>query len=313
MLNFIRLIRPINIVIIFLTMYALRFFYTDLQSNAPTTSLFERIDFFLLVSSILLIAAGGNIINDYFDVKADRVNKPHKLIITKYIKQRWAIISHWFFNGLALIIGSYLSIKYQTFSFIFIYLICINALWFYSVYFKRKALIGNILVAILTASVPLTCGLYFNIIGLSSNSIQRLDFNWIDYLAASNKLIFAMAIFAFLLNFGREIVKDIQDSKGDLLIHAKTLPILIGEKKTKNLGALVLIFIPIILLIFFLIKKQNLVNNTVFFLPLLFVFILVMFSVILLLFTNKIKLVDRILKIAMFIGLMLPYYWYFIQ
>ena len=61
----------------------------------------EEFDFFLIVFSTVLIAAAGNIINDYFDVRADRINKPEKLIITKYINRKWAILSHWVLNVIA--------------------------------------------------------------------------------------------------------------------------------------------------------------------------------------------------------------------
>jgi len=93
---FFKLIRPINLLIIGLTMYSVRFFYFTLGGmEANIFSGGEKVDFALLVFSTLLIAAAGNIINDYFDVRADRINKPHKLIITKHIKRRWAIVYHW--------------------------------------------------------------------------------------------------------------------------------------------------------------------------------------------------------------------------
>ena len=311
MYNFIRLVRPINIVILFLTMYALRIFYTSLLFE-KSTSILEKVDFMLLVISTLLIAAGGNIINDYFDVKADRINKPNKLIISKYIKQRWAILSHWFLNGISLLIGSYLSIKYRSFSIIFIYLICINILWFYSVYFKRKPLIGNILVALLTAFVPLTCGIYFHLVGLDTMpQVETHDLGnyWLKVLYGNYYFLIGMALFAFLLNFAREIVKDIQDIRGDKESNAKTLPMVIGNKNAKRLAVLSLLLLFCFSSIFYFIFKQKLILDFIFYLPLVFALVTIFFCMLFLSFSNKILVVDRLLKIAMFLGLILPYYW----
>lgn len=309
MFYFIKLVRPINIAIIFLTMYALRLFYTSLPKVSVETSLGEQVDFFLLVISTLLIAAGGNIINDYFDVKADRVNKPNKLIISKHIKPRWAIVSHWFLNGIAFLIGAYLSIKYRSFSFVFIHLVCINALWFYSVYFKRKAFIGNFLVSILTALVPITCGIYFHFTGLNQ-PYTSTNF-WINFLHEDYRLILGMAIFAFLLNLAREIVKDIQDIKGDLELHAKTLPIVFGRKTAKWLTALILLSIPSVTVFLYLPHMQILNDDVLFFFPFVVALLLVTIALLLIIQTNHIKTVDRLLKISMFLGLILPLYWLF--
>ena len=82
-------------------------------------------------------------------------------IITKYVKKRWAIILHWSFNFSALIISIYLSSKYGTFWYVFINLLAINALWFYSVYFKKKIFLGNAVIAILTGVVPLLALSFF--------------------------------------------------------------------------------------------------------------------------------------------------------
>jgi 4-hydroxybenzoate polyprenyltransferase len=85
-MHFIRLLRPINLIIIILTMYAMRWFFMEfLVYQHPIVDLQgEAVDFILLVFSTVLIAGAGNIINDYFDVKADRINKPNRLIITKH-------------------------------------------------------------------------------------------------------------------------------------------------------------------------------------------------------------------------------------
>ena len=92
-MHFIRLIRPLNIIIVAVTMYGLGWYFESIYGYSSEFGI-TSITFNLLVLSTLMIAAAGNIINDYFDIKADRINKPERLIIGKYVKRRVAIVSH---------------------------------------------------------------------------------------------------------------------------------------------------------------------------------------------------------------------------
>jgi len=261
-------------------------------------------DFVLLVFSTVLIAAAGNIINDYFDVKADRINKPEKLIITKHIKRRWAIVSHWSFNGVAFLIGIYLSIKYNTLSFVFIHLISINLLWFYSMYFKRKPLVGNIMIAFLTALVPILALLFMIYSPNDSNQLADPSaFGWImDYDFA---LIQFITFFAFVQNLAREILKDIQDIEGDKLIYVKSLPMVIGIKKTMVITFLLLALLPIFLMFLFLsqayLSSSFIFNNWTFLIAgviNLFILILIITA------KGNFKFYDRLIKISMLLGIL---------
>ena len=95
MKHFIRLIRPINLLIIMITMIGCAYYIHT--TNYFQFVRFEPINFTLLIFSTVLIAAAGNIINDYFDIKADKINKPERVVIGKHIKKRWAIALHWIF------------------------------------------------------------------------------------------------------------------------------------------------------------------------------------------------------------------------
>jgi 4-hydroxybenzoate polyprenyltransferase len=262
------------------------------------------IDFILLVFSTCLIAAGGNIINDYFDVKADRINKPEKLIITKHIKRRWAIFSHWSFNGIAFLIGMYLSIKYNSLSFVFIHLISINLLWFYSMYFKRKVLIGNIMIAFLTALVPILALLFMIYSPNDSNQLADPSaFGWImDYDFA---LIQFITFFAFVQNLAREILKDIQDIEGDKLIYVKSLPMIIGIKKTIAITFLLLSFLPVFLLFLFFSQEYLtatfVLNNWTFLLAGVINLIILL---LIILGKGNFKFYDRLIKISMLLGIL---------
>lgn len=271
----------------------------------------DGIDFFLLIFSTVLIAAAGNIINDYFDVKADRINKPEKLIITKHIKRRWAILVHWIFNGVAFTIAVYLSIKYQSLWFVLIHLLSINVLWFYSMLFKRKVLIGNLLIAGLTALVPILVMIYFKV----GNSIHLAysEFDSDSWVAIIDyRIIYLLAIFAFIQNFAREIVKDAQDVKGDKLIYVKSLPMVLGQQKSLYLVSLLLFILPFFY-VWISVKNFELMIGSSGFLFWTLPFLLASFLnlvVILLIFKKRasLKLYNNLIKLSMLFGVLATYY-----
>ncbi len=323
-MHFFRLVRPINLLVIILTMYGIRVFFIPyfsedvlLKRSHPN----ESLDYFLLVFSTVLIAAAGNIINDYFDVKADRINKPDKLIIGKYIKPRWAIVSHWTLNFVAFSIACYLTWAYETFWYVFIHLLSINILWFYSMYFKRRFLIGNIFIAALTGLVPLLCGIHF--LGLTTpfhSTNFMSDFkegaNWISQLNLKIFFVVALAFFASCLNLVREIVKDMEDVEGDQLLKAKTIPIVLGINRARWISLVCLVAIIGVSLPFliegYVVFKHTFIRVMA---PSFVIYGLLLVCCILLLNKperNRLKQIDLILKITMLIGCCMPFYWYFL-
>ncbi len=321
-MSFLRLIRPVNLFIIACTMYSIRLFFllVDRQFNIETSRMHgEPMDFLLLVFSTVLIAAAGNIINDYFDVRADRVNKPDRVIIGRYIKKRWAIILHWTFNLSAFAIAVYLGFRYHTFWYVFIHLLSINSLWFYSMSLKRKPLSGNLVVAGLTALVPILCGVHFYI----QNSVP--DFStfpqnnpadlWLMKLADHGIFVYLLAFFAFFGNLSREIVKDVQDIPGDKLLHAKTLPILIGAKNAQRAAALFLLFSPAFYIVIIASGSYYglLPYSPRYTLPADLSVLLQLICFLLLLGARagqRLRLIDRLLKLSMLAGILWPVYWY---
>ena len=243
---FLKLIRAKNLLIILMTMVGVAFYL--IKTNSFQKVDFHYLDYFLLIFSTMIIAAAGNVINDYFDVKADRINKPEKVIISKFMKPRWAILWHWTFNLVAFLIAVYLSVKYETLIFVFVHLLSINLLWFYSVQLKRKLIISNLIIAFLTALVPLLSVWFFKVLNESSIPFSPYrEKTWSTYLNYS--FVYFLAICAFIQNFAREINKDIHDIQGDLVAHVKSLPMKIGKEKAAYL-TIILIQIPLILFVF---------------------------------------------------------------
>jgi 4-hydroxybenzoate polyprenyltransferase len=157
---FFRLIRWPNLVFIALTQYL---FYTCIVNpvtwkdtvNWPAISTKY---FWLLSFSSVLVAAGGYIINDYFDLNIDRINKPDKLVIGKIISRRWAMLWHVVISLAGILIGLYVGIKIfhsKKWLIGLADLVCVILLIFYSTTFKKKLLIGNIIISLLTAWVVL--------------------------------------------------------------------------------------------------------------------------------------------------------------
>lgn len=229
--GFSRLIRIPNLVIIVLTQFLLRFAILDPFLYKDTDIAPSSLpDFILLVIVTLLITAAGYIINDYFDVKIDRINKPDKLTIDRQVSARSAIATHLILNGVATALGFYLAYRVHSITFGFLFPFIAVLLWMYSASFKRTFLWGNIIVALLSAFVILIVWLFeFFYLKLQADSFAAL----IQEMGAVNKLFLAYATFAFLVSLLREIIKDMEDSEGDARYGCRTLPLVIGIPRTR--------------------------------------------------------------------------------
>jgi 4-hydroxybenzoate polyprenyltransferase len=242
---FIKLVRIDNLLVIALTMFAIRYGMVKsiIAYVYPTLHLnLSFLDFSLLVLSTLLIAAAGYIINDYFDIKTDRINKPEKLYIDNGVKRRVAIFIHTQFNLVGFMLGAYVAYKAGNIFLAALPFISITTLWFYSTHFKRQLLIGNLVVSILCALIPLQVLLYEKTI------VQNFENSTFLYAA-----VICFACFAFLLSMAREIIKDIEDLKGDYETGCKTMPVVWGIKASKAITAGI-ISNTLLLLIFILFK-----------------------------------------------------------
>ncbi|MEX1188182.1 MAG: geranylgeranylglycerol-phosphate geranylgeranyltransferase [Bacteroidia bacterium] len=261
MLHLFRLVRLPNLLIIAITMAGVRYgvFQTIWLQGVQEMKLlgFEVnglelhmsfLHFLMLMISIMSIAAAGNIINDYFDIKTDRLNRPDKVVVGRVIKRRVAMALHLTLNGIGLIIALYLCYTVKSWKLIGIFVFSIAGLWFYSTHLKKQLLSGNILISALVALVPITVAVF----EFSNNAAYDLNVLNLTIPGFGNSLlrkgafiIIGYAIFAFLTNLIREIVKDMEDVQGDIFIGARTLPIVLGEVRTKYfvLGIAIFTFI----------------------------------------------------------------------
>jgi 4-hydroxybenzoate polyprenyltransferase len=223
--NLLRVIRWPNLLIIALTQYLTAIF---LVGDLPQWKFFiTDWRLFLLCLSTVLIAAAGYIINDYYDIKIDYINKPDKVVIGKIIKRRVAMVIHLTLSSIGFLLGVAVSMWVGM-----VNLVAIFLLWLYSNQLKRLPLVGNLVVAILTAASVLIVALRYQ---------------------QNNLYVYMYAIFAFTITLLREIIKDMEDLKGDSDFGCKTLPIIWGIRRTKYLLYLI-VAVFIVSIIYFLQK-----------------------------------------------------------
>jgi 4-hydroxybenzoate polyprenyltransferase len=170
---------------------------------------------YVLSISTVMIAAGGYIINDYYDVKIDLINKPERVVVGKSMRRRYALFFHSALSITGVVLGLLLNWKIGALNFLSGFL-----LWFYSNLLKRKPFVGNLTVALLTGLSVYLVGVLFD---------------------PFNKLIIAYSFFSFFITLIREIIKDMEDWKGDNTFGCQTLPILWGMRKTKSFIYLLII------------------------------------------------------------------------
>ncbi len=246
MYKYLRLIRVKNLLIIAATMILLRYMIIQtillgfgLNLQLPT------IWFFVLVVATMLIAAGGYVINDYFDTKADLINRPKTVVVGKMVSRRGAIAFHLTLTILGAIMGTLVSFKIGRPIFSLLFFLTAGILWFYSTTYKRQLFTGNLVVAILTSIVPLIPLIFeAQMLGTFSDIIfiYQLNLKLIIYWVGG------FVFFAFMLTLAREIIKDIEDFEGDTSLGRNTIPVHFGVKTSKLIISAIL-FVTLIALV----------------------------------------------------------------
>lgn len=256
MKDFLKLIRWQNLLIVVATMVLMRYaviepliskvtvvLFGSNGAEVPMTLKMPWYDFVILVFSTICITAGGYVINDYFDIQTDLINRG-KVIVDARVPRRKAMMWHNILNVLGVAAGFYVSWKAGYFLLGTIFLIVSGLLYFYSASYKRQFLIGNLLVALLSAMVPMMV-VFFEWPALYrfyfANALQVPQLGFLFYW------IGGFALFAFLTTFAREIIKDIEDLEGDQAYGRNTVPIVIGIQASKAV-TVALTFITLMLL-----------------------------------------------------------------
>lgn len=231
MIPFFRLIRIENLLFLAIFQILLRYCVVlpILEVNGIEPML-SSTNFVLLVVSTVFLAASGNVINDYFDVKADSINRPERVVVGKSIERRSVLLIHVAFTLIGVLCGLFISFVYRKETYAILFIAIPAILWFYSTHFKKQMLVGNLIVAMLVAvSACLVVSVEFAaIVSLSDPMI-------INTKACSSAWFYTtgIAFFAFLSNLAREIVKDMEDANGDKACGCHTLPVDMGVRYSK--------------------------------------------------------------------------------
>lgn len=293
MLNYLKLVRAGNLIFIALTMFLIKYGLFEPFGVAITLNLFG---FSMLVLAVVSVAAGGYVINDIFDVQADLKNKPERTFIKKKISEKAAYRLFFVLTIIGVGLGFYLSNMIGIPGFTAFFIFGSAILYLYNSQFQQTILVGNILVSLIVGLIPIGVGLYDLLPAITSENQQTQSTIFsilIDY-----------SIFAFLINFLREIVKDQQDIDGDYNAGYKTLPIVFGKSRTnKILFAIGLI--PLGFLIYYI--YQYLFENTIAVVYTLFLLVAPLLYFQINIWTAEKKkeyaLLSKILKAVLFFGL----------
>ncbi|WP_345094870.1 geranylgeranylglycerol-phosphate geranylgeranyltransferase [Flavobacterium chungnamense] len=250
-MKYLKLIRYQNLLLIALMQLVIRFGYLELI-NIPLSLWYWQ--YTLLILATVLIAAGGYVINDIFDQETDTENKPNKVIIGKSISESKAYIIYASLTITGVACGFILANSVEHPNFAVVFVLIATLLYFYASTLKQMVLVGNIVVALLLAFSVI-------IIGMFDIFPNTFDINR-KQMTLAFSILLDYAIFAFIINLVREIIKDIQDVKGDALQEMKTLPITIGIQKTRIIAFIVLL-LPTLYLLYY--SKTYLFENNLFY------------------------------------------------
>ncbi|WP_210466663.1 geranylgeranylglycerol-phosphate geranylgeranyltransferase [Rufibacter roseolus] len=204
MKQFLALVRFPNLLIMLLAQLMVRKFLVF-----PERSFQEALSwpFAILMVATICIAAAGYIINDYYDIKIDRINKPDRVVVGKFLTRRKAMMIHLYLSAAGVLLGLLLGWRIGG-----VLLGVAFLLWGYSAQFKKRPFVGNFTIALLSAVMVLVVPLQAGQPSLAA---------W------------AYGVFAFMISLVREIIKDMEDVQGDASFRCRTLPIVLGLPQTK--------------------------------------------------------------------------------
>jgi len=238
-MNYLKLIRYPNLVLLALMQLIFRYGFLKWQHVPLSLADWQYI---LLVLSTVLIAAGGYVINDIFDQNTDDENKPARSFVGKSISENGAYNLYVVLNIAGVGIGFYLSNVIMKPAFAAVFILITATLYLYATSLKQIMIVGNVIIALLLSFSILIIGV-FDLFPATYDGNQ-----------AEMRTLFSIlsdyAIMAFIINFIREIVKDMEDVNGDYNHGMRTLPIVLGIKRTAKV-TFALSLIPILILLYY--------------------------------------------------------------
>lgn len=239
-MNYLKLIRYQNLLLLALMQLLFRYGFLNFQSIPLALSDWQ---YALLVFATVMIAGGGYVINNIMDQATDNDNKPNQVVVGKGISEATAYNVYFGCTVLGVGAGFYLSNVIAKPGFAALFIVISATLYLYATSLKQMLLIGNFVVALLLAFSVLIVGIFDLLPAINpGNKVVMADLF---------SILLDYALFAFVINFIREIVKDLEDVNGDYNQGMNTLPIALGIGRTSKL-VLVLTLIPLIMVLLYI-------------------------------------------------------------
>ncbi|RCW28976.1 geranylgeranylglycerol-phosphate geranylgeranyltransferase [Marinilabilia salmonicolor] len=250
---YLNLIRYKNLIIIVLLQILLRYgLLIPILNHFGVSPELSHLRFGLLVLATVLLAASGYVINNYFDVSIDRINKPDNVVVGRQVPRRTALLLHVIFTFTGVFIGLFLAYITRKENYALMFILIPGLLWYYSTTLKKQMLVGNLTIALLTALVP------FVVVSIEFATLARVHGSIILQSEACSTAWFwttGFAFFAFISTLMRELIKDMEDVEGDREAGCRTLPVEMGIDYSKTIVVilsiasvaalwLILIFVP---------------------------------------------------------------------
>ncbi|TRZ43287.1 geranylgeranylglycerol-phosphate geranylgeranyltransferase [Robertkochia solimangrovi] len=205
LLGLFSVVRGYNVLVIVLAQYLASIYI--LAPHLPLRAVLFDPNLFAIVAASAVAIASGYIINSFYDAEKDLINRPRKTLLDQQISQQFKLSTYFILNFISVIFASYVSFRAVIFFSLYIF-----GIWFYSHKLKRIAIVGNITSAILAITPFFAVFIFYR------------NFE---------PVIFVHAIFLFLIILIREMVKDLENMKGDIVYDYNTLPVLYGERVSK--------------------------------------------------------------------------------
>ena len=299
-MNYIKLVRPINLFIIATTMYLFRYCIVAASPYKifSISHVLTDMQFLLLVLSTVFIAAGGYVINDIFDVNIDAINKPEKVLIGYKISEKQAYNVYKVLCVAGIICTLILGFSTNNFRLSMLPIIIMVILNFYAHTFKKQLIVGNFMIALCTSFTILIIALFE-----STSNIGTANEWYVRSGIAIAAIVYST--FAFLTTFLREIIKDAEDQKGDELNGARTIPIVYGEKGAKLASYIICILLLMLLGSFaWFFPSLNIKNVSIFVLVgLILPLLIIIFFIIKAKTVSNYHFVSNLIKVFMCLGI----------
>jgi 4-hydroxybenzoate polyprenyltransferase len=233
MMAFLNLIRYKNLIIIVLLQCLLRYgLLIPVLNHYGVSPALSHISFGLLVLATVLLSASGYVINDYFDVRIDRINRPGNVVVGREIPRRTVLLLHVIFTFSGVFIGLFLAYMMRKESYALMFIFIPGLLWYYSTTLKKQMLVGNLAIAMLTALVP------FVVVSMEFAALVRVHGDAIIQSQACSTAWFwttGFAFFAFISTISRELIKDMEDVEGDREAGCHTIPVEMGINYSRSI------------------------------------------------------------------------------